>query len=128
MIGPAPIIALTATATQKVREDIKKILCMANAKEFVHRFVLTDIENKKLFFDSKTILQEMIQGISKGALSYRLTKEEGPDHDKKFTVEAVLDGNVLSVGVGRTKKGAEQEAAYHAILYMNEKSKNKEQV
>lgn len=99
-----------------------------NAKEFVHRFVLTDIENKKLFFDSKTILQEMIQGISKGALSYRLTKEEGPDHDKKFTVEAVLDGNVLSVGVGRTKKGAEQEAAYHAILYMNEKSKNKEQV
>ena len=38
MIGPAPIIALTATATQKVREDIKKILCMTNAKEFVSSF------------------------------------------------------------------------------------------
>ena len=99
-----------------------------NAKEFVHRFVLTDIENKKLFFDSKTILQEMIQGVSKGVLSYRLINEEGPDHDKKFTVEAVLDERTLSVGVGRTKKGAEQEAAYNAILYINAKTKNKEQV
>ncbi len=98
-----------------------------NAKEFVNRFLLSDIDNKKLFFDSKTILQEIIQGLSKGVLSYHLINEEGPDHNKKFTVEAVLDDRPLSVGVGRTKKAAEQEAAYKAILYINGKSKNKEQ-
>lgn len=92
-----------------------------NAKEFVNRFILSDIDNKKLFFDSKTILQEMIQGVSKGVLSYHLLREEGPDHNKSFTVEAVLDGTPLSVGVGRTKKAAEQEAAYKAILSMNAK-------
>lgn len=92
-----------------------------NAKEFVCRFILSDIENKKLFYDSKTILQELVQSVSKGALSYRLLNEEGPDHNKKFTVEALLGDKRISVGVGRTKKAAEQEAAYKAILLFNEK-------
>ncbi len=98
-----------------------------NAKEYVHRFILSDIENKKLFFDSKTILQEMVQGISKGVLSYQLLKEEGPDHNKKFTVEAVLDGEQVSIGEGRTKKAAEQEAAYKAILLFHQRNKKEEQ-
>ena len=96
-----------------------------NAKEYVKRFILSDIENKKLFFDSKTILQEMIQGISKGALSYNLLKEEGPDHNKKFTVEVILDKKQISTGIGKTKKAAEQDAAYKAILFFQEKSKKK---
>ena len=52
-----------------------------NAKEFVLRFIMTDIENKQLFYDSKTILQELIQGRHE-QLSYELIDESGPDHDK----------------------------------------------
>lgn len=88
----------------------------ANAKEFIFRFILNDIEHKQLFFDSKTILQEVVQGNAQGELSYRLLSEEGPDHDKKFIVEAVIGEVPYSQGSGKTKKSAEQEAAYHTLL------------
>jgi ribonuclease-3 len=88
----------------------------ANAKEFVSNFILNDIDHKKLFFDSKTILQEQIQGESGGTLHYELVKEEGPDHNKRFTVNACLEGKVIGTGTGRTKKAAEQEAAYYALV------------
>jgi len=89
----------------------------ASAKEFVKRFILTDIEHKKLFYDSKTILQEIVQGHFKGEeISYRLTGETGPDHDKKFLVDILIGEKVYGQGVGRTKKAAEQEAAYQAII------------
>lgn len=88
----------------------------ANAKEFIHRFILNDLEHLQLFFDSKTILQEIIQSHHDKTLSYRLVGEEGPDHNKSFIVEALLGDKVLGEGIGRTKKAAEQEAAYHAIL------------
>ncbi|MCI8746070.1 MAG: ribonuclease III [Lachnospiraceae bacterium] len=88
----------------------------ASAKEFVHRFVLNDIEHKKLFFDSKTILQEEIQGETTELLHYVLTGEEGPDHNKRFMVHACLGSQVIGEGSGRTKKAAEQEAAYRALI------------
>ncbi len=88
----------------------------ANAKEFVGRFILNDIEHKKLFFDSKTILQETLQSESEEALHYVTVKEEGPDHNKSFTVNACLGECVIGTGSGRTKKAAEQEAAYKALL------------
>lgn len=87
-----------------------------NAKEFVNKYILSDIDKKKLFFDSKTILQEIIQAEYKEPLLYELLKEEGPDHDKTFYVQAIIEGNILSQGCGRTKKAAEQDAAYKAIL------------
>ena len=87
----------------------------ANAKEFIHRFVLNDLENKQLFYDSKTILQERIQAHHVDTLHYELVGEEGPDHLKQFIVEARLGDRVIGRGVGRTKKAAEQEAAYHAL-------------
>lgn len=86
-----------------------------NAKEFVLKFILKDIEHKKLFYDSKTILQEVVQGEHE-QLSYVLTNESGPDHNKSFTVEVRVDDQVLGSGSGHTKKAAEQEAAYHALL------------
>lgn len=92
-----------------------------NAKEFIKQFILNDIDKKKLFYDSKTILQEIIQGMSKEVLVYHLIGEEGPDHNKKFTIEALLGEEKLSVGVGKTKKAAEQEAAYRAILKLQAK-------
>lgn len=90
----------------------------ASAKEFIFRFVLNDIEHKQLFFDSKTILQEIVQGNYEEDLNYRLLSEEGPDHDKKFLVEARIGSVAYGQGCGRTKKSAEQEAAYHTLLQL----------
>ena len=87
-----------------------------NAREFVANFILNDIENKKLFYDSKTILQEIAQGEHLGAISYELVSESGPDHNKTFRVAVKIDDKVIGNGEGRTKKAAEQEAAYNAIL------------
>ena len=89
----------------------------ANAKEFVHKYILKDIEHKKLFYDSKTILQEVVQG-EHDSLSYVLVDESGPDHDKNFPVEVWIGEQRISTGSGHTKKAAEQEAAYRALLLL----------
>ena len=89
----------------------------ANAKEFIHRFVLNDLENKQLFYDSKTILQEVVQahGLE---VEYELTGEEGPEHDKKFHVIANAVDLFVVKGTGHTKKAAQQQAAYNALLHL----------
>ena len=97
----------------------------ASAKEFILRFILTDIEHKQLFYDSKTILQEIVQAEFKEELSYRIIAETGPDHDKLFEVEALIGEQVIGTGEGRTKKSAEQEAAYHGILKLRENKPEK---
>lgn len=91
------------------------------ASDFIHRFILTDIEHKKLFYDSKTILQEVVQGNMEESLHYELIGEEGPDHDKHFLVEAVIGEQAIGRGSGHTKKAAEQEAAYQALLRLKER-------
>ncbi len=88
----------------------------ANAKEFILRFILNDIEHKQLFYDSKTILQEMVQSRYEEPLTYQLLKEEGPDHNKSFEVCALIGSREIGKGSGRTKKAAEQVAAYNGIL------------
>ena len=86
------------------------------AHDFIHRFILSDLENKILFYDSKTVLQEILQAEGDGEFSYELKGEEGPDHNKSFWVDAVRNGEVIGSGHGRTKKAAAQQAAYEAIL------------
>jgi len=95
------------------------------AQDFIHRFILSDLENKILFYDAKTVLQEMVQETPQGSLNYRLVKEEGPDHDKIFGVEAYINGKPVSQGQGRTKKAAEQQAAYEAILMIRKQEDKK---
>ncbi len=87
-----------------------------SATEFIKRFVLSDLENKQLFYDAKTILQEKVQQQGKGTLHYELVREEGPDHDKMFVIEAKIDEKTIGTGSGRTKKAAEQQAAYQALV------------
>ena len=94
----------------------------ANAKEFIYKFVLNDMEHKQLFFDSKTILQEVVQGQHEGEISYRLVDSFGPDHDKKYVVEVLVGSKALGRGEGRTKKNAEQEAAYQALLLLKKEA------
>ncbi|HKM20896.1 MAG TPA: ribonuclease III [Lachnospiraceae bacterium] len=90
------------------------------ARKYVHQFVLTDIEDKILFYDSKTILQERIQQKG-GKLTYELLEEIGPAHERTYRVQAMVDGIKVSEGMGRTKKSAEQQAAYNVLTTLNDK-------
>ena len=85
------------------------------ADKFVKKYILSDLENKQLFYDSKTILQERVQKTGR-TIVYDLVSETGPDHDKTFTVEAIIDGRTAGKGQGRNKKTAEQQAAYQVLL------------
>lgn len=89
---------------------------MDAAKQYVYTFLMTDIENKQLFYDAKTTLQEMVQKDGKGVVNYELLEEKGPDHNKTFVTEVLVDGNPLASGAGTSKKSAQQMAAYKAIL------------
>ncbi len=90
------------------------------ARKFIHRFILSDLEHKQLFYDAKTILQEVTQKENAGALRYELIREEGPEHSKIFVVEARIGDVRVGSGSGHSKKAAEQKAAYEALLYRKE--------
>ena len=94
---------------------------MDAAKSFIHRFILSDLEDKQLFYDSKTTLQEFIQGKLKKEFNYVLLGESGPEHDKIFEVAICMDNEIIGRGQGRTKKAAEQQAAYIALRMFRDK-------
>lgn len=94
---------------------------MAPARAFIDTFILSDLEDKSLFYDSKSSLQELIQGKLKKEFHYELLKEQGPEHDKTFEVELFMEGESLATGTGRTKKAAEQQAAYRALLLLRDR-------
>ena len=84
-------------------------------KEFIYKHVIPLIENKNVeFFDDyKSVLQELVQ-TDKKSLEYILVNEDGPAHDKTFTIEVRIDNIVYGHGIGKSKKEAEQNAAYDA--------------
>lgn len=85
------------------------------AKKYIYEVIVPYIEDGVQFFDDyKTALQEMVQ-TDKKSIEYRLVNEEGPAHDKTFEVNVVIDDIVYGHGVGKTKKEAEQKAAYDAF-------------
>ncbi len=90
------------------------------ARAFINRFILSDLENKQLFYDSKSKLQELIQGTLKREFRYELLEESGPEHNKTFVAEVIMEDKSLGRGLGRTKKAAEQQAAYEALLFLKE--------
>ena len=77
--------------------------------------IINDVEQGNFIQDYKTILQEIIQKDSIDRPLYIVVKENGPDHDKVFTVEARHQEKVLGVGKGSSKKEAEQRAAKLAL-------------
>ena len=89
---------------------------MGAAKQFIQKFILVEVPVKKLHnVDYKTSLQELVQQKKNQVLSYALVGESGPDHDKHFEVEVSLNGKVVGLGSGSSKKRAEQDAARVAI-------------
>ena len=65
--------------------------------------------------DYKSRLQELVQAKRQERPTYRLVREEGPDHDREFWVEVVIDGRVLGRGYGKSKQLAEKDAARKAL-------------
>lgn len=91
------------------------------AKKHIEKFVLSDLEHKQLFYDAKSILQERIQQAKLGELQYKMISESGPEHDKEFVAGVFINGREIGKGTGRSKKQAEQRAAYETLLLMTTK-------
>lgn len=92
----------------------------SDAKDFVLSFIPKNIEVGKInvLSDYKTALQEIIQKNKEEKIEYVLTNEDGPDHNKSFTIEVHLNSNIIGVGTGKSKKQAEQFAAKEALELM----------
>ncbi|MBQ9375752.1 MAG: ribonuclease III [Ruminococcus sp.] len=88
--------------------------------DYILSFIPKDISPKgaKSFHDYKTMLQEVIQKNPEEKIEYYLKNESGPDHDKNFTVQVLLNNNVIGEGTGHSKKNAEQDAAREALELM----------
>jgi ribonuclease-3 len=72
-------------------------------------------DSERQLTDFKTELQEQLQARHLGPAEYTVTSEEGPDHQKLFTIEVMIEGESMARGAGLTKKAAEQAAARHAL-------------
>ena len=89
------------------------------AKYFISKNIFHLIDNivaEKAWMDAKSNFQEAAQENENITPSYKTTKEEGPDHDKIFTVGVYLDKELVSTGTGKSKQEAEQEAAKTALI------------
>lgn len=91
-----------------------------NAREFVLKYVLNDIENKTLFIDSKTTLQEIAQSKFKQPVTYKVISESGPEHNKQFEIAAYIGDKQMETGIGKSKKSAAQNAAYKTMLLIKD--------
>lgn len=108
--------SIIADAVEAVIGAIYLDESLEEARKFIYRFVLNDLDHKRLFYDAKSILQEHVQETKAGELVYELIREEGPEHDKLFVVEARLNDVTIGSGEGKSKKTAQQHAAYDALL------------
>lgn len=92
------------------------------ARNFVmdklHKIII-NVKNGNVNRDYKSILQEIVQREKNHSLKYQLVKEEGPDHNKKFYIDVIIDNKVAGSGVGKNKKEAEQQAAKEGIGLFN---------
>lgn len=93
---------------------------ISNARKFVIKYVLNDIDNKTLFIDSKTTLQEIAQSKFKQPVTYKVINETGPEHNKQFEIAAFIGDRQMETGVGKSKKSAAQNAAYKTILLIKD--------
>ena len=92
---------------------------MEPARAFIEKYVLCNVPEQRLRnADYKTALQELIQQKKNQVLTYELTGESGPDHDKYFAVQVLLNGRPIGAGSGTSKKRAEQAAAKDALEKM----------
>lgn len=103
-------------------------LGFAEVKKFIYKHIIPLIEDKTVdFFDDyKSVLQELVQ-TDKKSLEYVVIDEQGPAHDKTFTVEVKIDNIVYGQGTAHSKKEAEQIAAHDALKKAQNGDFNKEE-
>jgi ribonuclease-3 len=77
---------------------------------------LEEINDQKLYKDSKSELQEIVQAKGIESPIYEVVSEKGPDHNKEFTIQVVIDGKISGHGIGKSKQQAQQNAASNALL------------
>lgn len=80
---------------------------------------ISEISNNLAKYNSKEILQEYTQSLTKDRPTYNVINESGPEHKKEFEVEVSYQGKILAVAKGHSKKDAEQKAAYSACEKLN---------
>ncbi len=96
---------------------------MGSARSFVLRIMekkIMDAVMGKIFIDYKTRLQEVIQARKITQIRYVVLDEQGPDHNKTFQMNVVINDQIVGTGTGRSKKEAEQLAAKMALSRINE--------
>ncbi len=87
-------------------------------KKFLDEFLFpkfTEIKEKKLYKDAKSLFQEVVQARGEETPDYQVIKAEGPDHDKEFTVEVKIGAESVATGTGKSKQAAQQQAARKAL-------------
>jgi ribonuclease-3 len=108
--------SLLADALEALIGAVYLELGFASTTEVVRTLINETLENamaKGAGLDGKTALQELVSSLGKGILEYQVT-ETGPDHDKSFTALAMVSGEVIAEGIGKSKREAEQSAARSA--------------
>jgi ribonuclease-3 len=93
-----------------------------SANKFILENILVEAEamSRKPLKDPKSLLQEKVQSKNLSAPKYQVVSEEGPDHNKNFVVEVLIDGEAKASGQGKSKSEAEQSAASNALTsYFN---------
>ena len=109
-------VSILADAVESVIAAIFLDAGIEPARGFIQRFILTRVPEKRLqHADYKTALQELVQQKKNQAVTYELVAESGPDHDKHFSVQVLLNGKPIGTGAGTSKKRAEQDAARDAL-------------
>ena len=115
--------SILADATEAVFAAVYLDGGIGEASALIHR-VLLDVEKEEIVEerrrDYKTALQELIQRRADQVLTYRMVGEEGPDHNKTFLAEVLLNGTQVGTGSGHSKKEAEQSAAKAALKRLEE--------
>ena len=112
-----------ASITSDAFEALVAAIYLDSGRENTFRFIqsnlLAVLDNRDLFFDAKTRLQEIVQKRGENAPHYELLSEEGPSHDRTFEVAAFINDREISRGKGHSKKAAQQEAALQAIKILS---------
>jgi ribonuclease-3 len=86
------------------------------ARKFILEHVLDDIETKRLFFDAKTELQVITQNLYQCPPVYEVLAEDGPPHNRTYKVRCLVNDKEYGIGTGNSKKSAQQQAAYAALI------------
>lgn len=111
-------VGLLANTTEAVIGALYLDQGFEAVEKFLHQNLFPKFDQilkQKLYKDAKSLLQEEVQAKGMNTPAYQVIDEKGPDHDKIFTVEVLIDDKTISSGTGKSKQQAQQDAAEKAL-------------